>query len=202
MPLTRRLILAMPALVAAPALAQTADPRMAERGTGRPDAPVTVTEFYSLTCSHCAAFHQNTFPMVKRDLIETGSLRLVWVDFPLDQLALAAACVARSLPMERYEGFIGALLANQDRWAFTRGDPVEELGKMAALAGMPKAEFDKVRADDGLKRAILEQRMQGEKEFSVQATPSFAFLGKGTRSQSGNMPYERFQSLVEEAKRG
>jgi protein-disulfide isomerase len=202
MPLSRRLILAMPALAAAPALAQTADPRMAERGTGRPDAPVTVTEFYSLTCSHCAAFHQNTFPMVKRDLIETGSLRLVWVDFPLDQLALAAACVARSLPMERYEGFIGALLANQDRWAFTRGDPREELAKMAALAGMSRARYDEVLADDGLKRAILTQRQAAEKEFNVSATPSFSFKGRKTINQSGDMPFDKFKQLFEEARRG
>jgi protein-disulfide isomerase len=202
MPLTRRLILAMPALAAAPALAQTADPRMAERGTGRPDAPVTVTEFYSLTCSHCAAFHQNTYPMVKRDLIQTGSLRLVWVDFPLDQLALAAACVARSLPAERYEGFIGALLANQDRWAFTRGDPREELAKMAALAGMSRAKYDEALADDGLKRAILTQRQVAEKEFNVSATPSFSFRGRKTINQSGDMPFDKFKQLAEEARRG
>jgi protein-disulfide isomerase len=202
MPLTRRLILAMPALAAAPALAQTADPRMAERGTGRPDAPVTVTEFYSLTCSHCAAFHQNTYPMVKRDLIQTGSLRLVWVDFPLDQVALAAACVARSLPAERYEGFIGALLANQDRWAFTRGDPREELAKMAALAGMSRAKYDEALADDGLKRAILTQRQVAEKEFNVSATPSFSFRGRKTVNQSGDMPFDKFKQLAEEARRG
>ncbi len=202
MPLSRRLILAMPALAAAPALAQPADPRMAERGTGRPDAPVTVTEFYSLTCSHCAAFHQNTYPMVKRDLIQTGSLRLVWVDFPLDQLALAAACVARSLPAERYEGFIGALLANQDRWAFTRGDPREELAKMAALAGMSRAKYDEALADDGLKRAILTQRQVAEKEFNVSATPSFSFRGRKTINQSGDMPFDKFKQLAEEARRG
>ena len=202
MPLSRRLLLAMPALAAAPALAQTADPRMAERGTGRPDAPVTVNEFFSLTCTHCAAFHRTTFPEVKRDLIETGSLRLVWVDFPLDQIALAAACVARSLPAERYEGFIGALLANQDRWAFTRGDPREELAKMAALAGMSRGKYDEVLADDGLKRAILAQRQTAEQQFNISATPSFSFRGRKTVNQSGDMAFDRFKQLVEEARRG
>ena len=156
-PVSRRPLLAAGALLlagAAPgfgaaqaqtAQAQTADPRLGERGAGRPDAPVKVTEFFSLTCSHCAAFHKETFPRVKRELVETGAIRMIWRDFPLDQLALTAACVARSLPPERYEGFIGALLTNQDRWAFTRGDPLEELAKMAALAGMPRAKFDQVR---------------------------------------------------------
>jgi protein-disulfide isomerase len=202
---SRRSLFAAGALLAgaAPGFAQTADPRLGERGTGRPDAPVKVTEFFSLTCSHCAAFHKETFPRVKRDLVETGAIRMIWRDFPLDQLALTAACVARSLPPERYEGFIGALLTGQDRWAFTRGDPLEELAKMAALAGMPRATFDDVKADEGLKRAVLEQRMAAERDYNITATPSFSFQGKGApRNQSGAIPFERFQQLVEEARRG
>lgn len=191
-------------LAAAPFAARAqspVDPRLAERGIGNPEAPVKVIEFFSLTCSHCAAFHKETFPRVKRDLVERGAIRLIWRDFPLDQVALTAAAVARTLPAERYEGFVGALLSSQDRWAFTRGDPFVELAKMAALAGMPKAQFDQVQQDEALKRAILEQRMVAEKEFSVQATPSFSFQGGGTtRNQSGNMPFERFQQLVQEVR--
>ena len=206
MRLPRRTLLT--ALAAAPLAghAQNADPRLAERGIGNPDAPVRVVEFFSLTCSHCAAFHKETFPRVKKELVETGAIRLVWRDFPLDQIALAAAAVARTLPAERYEGFIGALLSSQDRWAFTRGDPLVELARMAALAGMPKPQYDQVVADEALKRAILEQRMAAEKEFSVQATPSFSFQGGGgqgggpVRNQSGNMPFERFRALVQEVK--
>lgn len=203
MRLPRRTLLAATALAAAPlaARAQAGDPRLSERGIGNPEAPVKVIEFFSLTCSHCAAFHRDTFPRVKRDMVERGAIRLIWRDFPLDQIALAAAAVARSLPAERYEGFIGTLLASQDRWAFTRGDPLAELGKMAALAGMPKAQYDQVIGDEALKRAILEQRMVAEKEFSVQATPSFSFQGGGTtRNQSGNLSFDRFQQLVLEVR--
>ncbi|RYI99312.1 MAG: DsbA family protein, partial [Acetobacteraceae bacterium] len=190
-------------LAKAQAPTQGTDPRLTERGIGNPEAPVKVMEFFSLTCTHCAAFHKEVFPRVKRELVETGAIRMIWRDFPLDQLALLASAVARSLPAERYEGFIGALLSSQDRWAFTRGDPTAELAKMAALAGMAKPRFDEIVADAGLQRAILEQRMQAEKEFSVSATPSFSFQGKGTpRNQSGNMPFERFQQLVGEAGRG
>ena len=196
-------LLAASPLLAQPAAAQGADPRLGERGAGNPEAPVKVSEFFSLTCGHCAAFHKEIFPRVKRELVETGAIRMVWRDFPLDQLALTASAVARSLPAERYEGFIGALLASQDRWAFTRGDPMAELGKMAALAGMAKPRFDEVVADAAFQRSILEQRMAAEREFNVTATPSFAFQGKGAlRSQSGNMTFERFQQLVEEARRG
>ncbi|MDO9710066.1 thioredoxin domain-containing protein [Paracraurococcus lichenis] len=206
MRLPRRTLLAASALAAAspaaiaPALAQGADPRLAERGIGNPDAPVKVIEFFSLTCSHCAAFHRETYPRVKKELVDTGAIRLIWRDFPLDQVALAAAAVARTLPPERYEGFVSALFSSQDRWAFTRGDPLAELAKMAALAGMPKAQFDQVQADEALKRAILAERMTAEKEFSVQATPSFSFQGKRTVNQSGNMPFERFAQLVQDVK--
>ena len=200
---TATLLAASPGLAPRPAMAQGADPRLGERAIGNPEAPVKVTEFFSLTCTHCAAFHKEIFPRVKRDLVETGAIRMVWRDFPLDQVALTAAAVARSLPAERYEGFIGALLASQDRWAFTRGDPTAELSKMAALAGMAKPRFDEIVADAALQRAILEQRMQAEKEFSISATPSFSFQGKGApRNQSGNMTFERFQQLAEEARRG
>jgi protein-disulfide isomerase len=182
-----------------PAFAQAGDPRLAERSIGKADAPVRVIEFFSLTCSHCAAFHKETFPRVKRELVESGQVRLVWRDFPLDQLALVAAAVARTLPAERYEGFIGALLNSQDRWAFTRGDPKEELAKMAALAGMARPQFDRVVADEAFQRAIFEQRALAAREFQVEATPTFIF---NTRRQSGSVTFERFQQLAEEAKRG
>ena len=176
MRLPRRTLLAATALAVAPlaARAQGAgappDPRLAERGIGNPDAPVKVIEFFSLTCSHCAAFHKETYPRVKKELVETGAIRLIWRDFPLDQIALtAAAAVARSLPAERYEGFIGALLSSQDRWAFTRGDPLVELGKMAALAGMSKAQYDQVEADEALNSLSAVIRCSRMARFSASS---------------------------------
>lgn len=190
-------LLARPALAQAPAAPAAADPRLAERAIGKAEGTVRVIEFFSLTCSHCAAFHKETYPKVKTDLVAAGQVRLVWRDFPLDRLALVAAAVARSLPAERYEGFIGALLNNQDRWAFTRGDPKEELAKMAALAGMNRATYDTVFADEGLQRSILEGRARAEQEFQVQSTPSFVF---GTQPQAGNMTFEVFARHVQEAR--
>ncbi|MBX9701955.1 MAG: DsbA family protein [Acetobacteraceae bacterium] len=200
----RTLIAALPALALLPGTprAQATDPRLTERSTGRPDAPVTVQEFFSLTCGHCAAFHRDTWPQVKRDLVETGTVRMVWRDFPLDRTALAAAAVARGLPAERYEGFISTLLNNQDRWAF-RPDAVDELQKMAALAGLSRQAFEQLRNDEAFLRAILAGRMEAEREFNIQATPSFAFQSGGrTRMQSGNMTFEAFQRLVQEVRRG
>jgi protein-disulfide isomerase len=204
----RPLLLAATAAALVPAGAARAqapaptDPRLAERSTGSPEAPVAVQEFFSLTCGHCAAFHRETWPQVKKDLVDTGQVRMIWRDFPLDRVGLIGAMVARSLPPERYEGFVGTLLANQDRWAFTR-DPVEELGKLAALAGMGRAQFEAVTKDEALARGILELRQTAERQYTIQATPTFVFQSGRSApvTHSGNMPFDRFAERVQEAKR-
>jgi protein-disulfide isomerase len=199
----RHLLLATPAVALVPSLARAqgtpaapaaADPRLGERSAGKADAPVTVIEYFSLTCSHCAAFHNQTWPQVKSRLVDTGKIRMVWRDFPLDQIALAAAVIARSLPAERYEGFIGALFASQDRWAFARGaDNIAEIAKIAALAGMSRAQVDAALADQALQRGILEARLKGQQEFNISSTPTFVFNG---RPQPGAVSYERFAELA------
>jgi protein-disulfide isomerase len=188
--------LALPAAARAQA---APDPRLADRVLGNPDARVTVIEYFSLTCGHCAAFHRETMPQVKTALIEPGRIRMVYRDFPLDQLGLAAAGIARSLPPERYDAFISALFANQERWAFGRGggSPADELFKLAALAGMDRATFDRVSVDQALQRGILENRLRAQQEHNVSSTPTFVF---GSRVVPGNMPFERFASLVNETR--
>lgn len=173
-----------------PIPAPAVDQRMAERSVGRADAPMVVQEFFSLTCSHCGAFHRETYPRVKAELIDTGRIRLVWRDFPLDQVALGAAVVARSFPPERYEAFLTALFATQDRWAYARGvDHKAEIGKIAAVAGMSPAAFEAAWTDVDLARAVLAERQRGEQEYRIQATPTFVF---NRRVVGGNIPFDRF----------
>jgi protein-disulfide isomerase len=185
-------------LLGAPALhAQSDDPRLAERSLGRADAPVTASEDFSLTCSHCGAFHRDIWPRVKRELVEAGRVRMVFRDFPLDQVSLRAHAVARSFPAERYEPFVSALFAAQDRWAYARGvDHKAEIGKIAAMAGMGADAFNAAWADDALARAILEARQKGEAEHQVSATPTFII---GTQKLPGAIPFDRFEAAVREA---
>ena len=173
------------------------DPRMADRTLGSPDAKVVVTEWFSLTCTHCAAFQKDTFPQVREKLIDTGRVRYVWRDYPLDQVALTAAMVARALPPERYEPFISALLASQDRWAFARGvNATEELAKLAALAGMSRDTFLLTVGDGKLKQAILAAQEAAEKKSKVTSTPSFIINDKLV---AGAVPYADFAKAVEAA---
>ena len=193
MRLSRRLLLGIVTAAAVrPAWAD--DARKGERSFGKSDAKVTVDEFFSLTCSHCAAFSRNTMPELTRNLIDTGKLRFVYHDFPLDQVALLAAQIARALPPDRYEPFIAALLASQDRWAFARGiNYTDELWKFAALAGMARATFDSAVADTDLKNWILAQQAEDQKKYSIDSTPSFLINGQ---KYSGDMSYDAFVKLI------
>ena len=169
-------------------------PTQSERSIGSPDAKVVATEFFSLTCGHCAAFARTTLPQVKEKLVGTGKMRLVYWDYPLDQVALTAAMVARHLPAERYEPFILALLSTQDRWAFARGvNSTAEVWKMAALAGMNRAGFDKAFADTELRDWIIAQARTAQQQWKIDATPSFVVNGQ---KFSGELSFDSFSKLV------
>jgi protein-disulfide isomerase len=199
--LTRRAALVLPAAMLAIPRA-FADDAIAERGIGDIAAPVNVAEWFSLTCPHCAAFAREALPTINDQLVKTGKVRIVFRDFPLDQVALTAAMVARTLPQERYVPFIEALLASQDRWAFARGvNSTEELAKMAALAGMPRSSFDAAVANTGLRNTILAQQDAAEKTLGVDSTPSFIFNGPKAknRKEAGEQSPEAFAKLVADA---
>jgi protein-disulfide isomerase len=193
MSVTRRTAILAAAALPGVAAAQ-ADPRLAERAVGRTDAALTVIEYFSLTCGHCANFHNNTWPRVKTELVETGRIRMVLADFPLDDVALRAAMVARSLPPERYDAFISTLFATQNRWAFAQGRQMDELAQIAALAGMDRASFDAATRDEALARGILEARVAGQTRHNIRATPSFVF---GQRTVSGALSFDEFRRNVE-----
>lgn len=180
------------ALAAAPARAQSLPPieaMLAERALGRPDAPATVIEYFSLTCVHCATFHRETLPRVKSELIDTGKIRLVQNDFPLDQPGLLAAMIARALPADRHAAFIDVLFRTQAQWA--RQGFVEELAKLAALAGMSRETFDAAMRNEALQRGVLEIRLRGEQLHQVNATPTFIFNNR-VPGVSGAIPFDRF----------
>lgn len=198
---TRRSVLALPGLLAAslafgvdpPARAADADPRLGERALGSASAKVVTEEWFSLTCIHCARFAAEVYPKVKSQLIDTGKLRYVFKDFPLDQVALTAAMVARALPAAEYEPFVLNLLATQERWAGPDADTNAELARMAGEAGMPKALFDATIKDTRLRDAILAEQARGEKAYGINSTPTFVIDGK---PHVGEMSYSAFAALV------
>jgi protein-disulfide isomerase len=198
--LSRRVLLAAPAVLLA--TQARADATLTPRFIGSPDAKVTVTEFFSLTCPHCAAFSRDVLPMIIDQLVKPGKLRYVFRDFPLDQVALTAAMVARSLPPDRYEPFVSALLASQNRWAYARDiNTTEELAKMSGLAGLSRKTFDATIADNALRDAILADQSAAEKTLQVDSTPTFIFNGPGAHDKkvAGEMTFAEFSDQVNAA---
>ena len=192
----RSLLTVVPAglVLAGIAPARADDGPKAERFIGKADAKVTVGEYFSLTCTHCAAFAQTTFPELKKNLIDTGLVRWVFHDYPLDQVALTASMVARYLPVDRYEPFINALFATQNRWAFGRGnDPTDEMWKIAGLAGMSRQTFDKAIGDTALREWIVQEQKADTEKWKIDSTPSFVVNGQ---KYSGEMSYDAFRKII------
>ena len=143
---------------------------------GDPDAPVTIIEFASLSCPHCAAFHKERFPWLKKNFIDTGKVRFIFRDFPLNRPALLGAMVARCAEPHQYFAYLGLLFERQEHWAFT--EPTEKgLALLAQLAGMGRARFDSCLRDEELADQIIQSRLDSQNQYDIESTPSFA-VGK------------------------
>jgi protein-disulfide isomerase len=163
---------------------------------GSDKAPVTVIEYASLTCPHCARWETDVFPKVKSDLIDTGKVRYVFRDFPLDGIALKAAELAHCEP-SRYLGFIQLLFQTQATWA-RDPDPVAGLAREAAFGGITRGQLDACLADKKLENAIGLSRQQGE-AAGVNSTPTFFFLGKSEKTHAGEIPFEDFEKFIQDS---
>ncbi|HZS83645.1 MAG TPA: DsbA family protein [Stellaceae bacterium] len=180
-----------------PAEAQSETPTVSpsDRILGKPDAPITIFEYASLTCPHCAAFEKETLPKIKAEWIDTGKAKLILRDFPLDGSALKAAVLARCAPPDRFYGFIETLFASQDIWA--RGsDPTQALERIAKVGGMNDQQFQACMKNDAVQNEVLAMRLAGEKQYGVESTPTFFINGK---KLVGAQPYEKFEELLKAA---
>ena len=159
---------------------------------GKDIAPVTVIEYSSLTCPHCAQFHQATFPVLKSEFIDTGKVRFVFRDFPLDQLALSGSMVARCAGRNKFFAFIDTLFAQQTGWA-NDPNPLEALSRIARLGGLSQANFNKCLKDKKIADKIIKQRMNGDKIFAINSTPTIIING---RKFSGGLSVEQLRALL------
>jgi protein-disulfide isomerase len=149
---------------------------------GDEKAPITVIEYSSLTCPHCADFHKNVLPQIKTKYIDTGKVRYIIREFPLNEAALAGAVVARCLDPSRHLAFVELLFEKQEEWAF-KDDALTPLKQYARQAGLSEDAFNKCVDDEALQKKILEVRSQGSKK-GVKGTPSLFVNGKLIRGVS------------------
>lgn len=148
-----------------------------EQALGNPDAPVTMIEYASLTCPHCAQFHTEVLPDLEERYISTGKVRLIYRDFPLDERALMAAELAHCAGPDRYFGFLDVLFETQSSWARAE-DPVDALKKLGKLGGMSDQQMDQCLADKELSNSILQARLDGQNEHQVSSTPTLVINGE------------------------
>lgn len=166
-----------------------------DRILGEADAKVTIIEYASLTCPHCATFHEETLPQVKQDWINEGKARLVFRHYPLDGLALRAAALSNCFEGKSHFTFLDAMFASQRKWAGSQ-DPLGELAQLAKLAGMDQARFDACVTDEAEMNGILERMKDATDDYDVQSTPTMIVNGKKV---TGSMAYEEFRKVLEEA---
>ena len=142
------------ALAPLPSAAAGIGEKPGDLAMGDPDAPVTLIEYFSLTCPHCQWFHKNIYDPLKRDYVETGKVRFVARDFPLNAPALQAAVLAHCAGRDRYFAFIDVLFSTFDDWAASR-DYTEKLAQIGELGGVSRDRFEACLADKGLENAIF-----------------------------------------------
>lgn len=190
-------LLSAAVLVAGPAGSAIAplNEAMAERAIGDEKAPVTMIEYSSLGCPHCAAFHRDTLPNIKKAYIDTGKVRLIFRDFPLGGAALAASMLARCAPANQYFGLVEVLFREQSRWAQSQ-KPVEELERIGRMAGLSKDDVQACLNNQPLLTALRGAAEEGKQKHGIESTPSFVVDGK---TYSGALPYEEFQKILDAA---
>ncbi len=150
---------------------------LGDMAEGKPDAPVTVIEYASFTCSHCAHFHETTYPEFKKKFIDTGKVYFIFREFPLDAVATAAAMLARTAPKDKYFDIVSTLFAEQRTWAFTK-DPYNSLATFAKQIGFTQEAFDAALSNQKILDGIYAGREDAEKKFGVNATPTFFVNGE------------------------
>ena len=179
-------------LFAAPTRAEAPPYAVGDMVLGAKDAPVTVIEYASMTCPHCANFHMGTFKELKTKYIDTGKVRMIFREFPFDPVALQASMLARCAGEKRYFGMLNVLFKSQMKWA-KAANPQQALGTIARLGGFTEARFQTCMRDQKLADMILQTRLDGNKKFEVESTPSFIVNGEKT---SGNMTIDKWDELL------
>ncbi|MDJ1157833.1 DsbA family protein [Chelatococcus sp. SYSU_G07232] len=183
----------------APALAQSvplaeldvAGP-LGDVALGAKDAKVTVIEYASMTCSHCATFHEKTYPALKSKYVETGKVRFILREFPLDPLATAGFMLARCGGNEKYYPITDLLFQQQRTWAFS-DKPLDALSQLMKQAGFTQESFESCLKDQKIYDAVNAVKNRAVEKFGVNSTPTFFINGQ---IQRGALTVEELDKIL------
>ncbi len=170
-----------------------------EMQIGNPDAPVTVIEYASYTCPHCATFHKGNFKQLKADYIDTGKINFIYREVYFDRFGVWASALARCAGPEKFFGISDLLYEGQSTWARAGGgDPaaiVGEIRKIGRLAGLDGDSIEACLQDGTKLRTLVAWYQENAEEHSIQSTPSFVINGQ----TYNNMAYDEMKRLIDEA---
>ncbi|HWB49433.1 MAG TPA: DsbA family protein [Stellaceae bacterium] len=147
-----------------------------DRVLGKSDAPVTIIEYASLTCPHCAHFATEVLPKLKTKWIDTGKARLVMRDYPLDEPALRAAMIARCAPADKFYPLVDTFFGSQRQWVLSK-DYKTDLARLALLGGINKTQFDACLGNKSVEDKVLQSRLSATQDLGVNSTPTFFING-------------------------
>ena len=159
---------------------------------GPADAKVTIIEYASLTCSHCATFHANTYPELKKRYIDTGQVRFILREFPLDPLATAGFMLARCEGESKFYPITDLLFSQQRNWAYVE-KPLDALQGMMRQAGFSKEKFESCLRDQKLYDGVNAVKKRGEETLKVTSTPTFFINGQ---RHAGNMSIDEIEKII------
>ena len=167
-------------------------PPLGDRVLGKDDAPVTIVEYASMTCPHCAAFHENTYPELKKRYIDTGKVRFIFREFPLDPVAAGASMLARCADKEQFFPLIETLFQQQRQWAVEK--PIPQLMAIAKQAGISEQKFNACLSDQKMLDAMQAEQKRATDKFGVNSTPTIFVNGK---KQVGGQSIEDLAKVID-----
>lgn len=163
-----------------------------EKKIGTEEANIEIIEFASLTCGHCAKFHNEVFPKIKKEFIDTGKVSFIYQDFPLDKFALKASVIARCSGEKKFFSFLKVLYSKQKDWTRTE-DPFRSLLKIAKLGGLKNDEIKVCVGNKSIEDGILKQRLNASKKFDIKATPTLYINGE---KYDGDLTFEALKLKI------
>lgn len=162
---------------------------------GSPDAPVTIMEFSSLSCPHCATFHKTALPDLKKDYVETGKVKFVFNDFPLNAPAVAGSLLLKCVPNDSRYDFMEMLFDQQSQWAF-EANYINKLKQFAALLGIGSDQAEKCIRDTSTEAEMFDKMRAQNAKYQVSSTPTFVIM-PGDEIITGAQPYGEFSKRIE-----
>ena len=163
---------------------------------GANEAPVKIKIFSSLTCPHCADFHLNVVPEIKEKYVDSGKVQLIFIDFPLDQIALNASKLLHCLEQKKQITFLDNIYENQSQW--TSGSDLNEvnnnLKEIVKILGINSTEFDKCLNNEVIEDKILSDRINGHQKYSISSTPTIIINEK---KLEGSATFENIKKKIE-----